>query len=366
MKFINRLLFCFVISVIGVFTNCSKNVNGKINSESIASLSEKGQILIRTINSNYLLNNVGENTIRNVTIYLPPNYYQNDQRYPVIYFLHGFTSSDAGEMKVGKWDSLLDQAILDEKIKPVILVLPNQYTQYQGSWYTNSDLTGLWADFTSKELVNFIDDNFRTLAKRGSRGLAGHSMGGFGAIKLGMLYPAVFSSIYALSPALLGLEKDIGPDANIFKKINEITTKQELFNGYNFLESGIISAARAFSPNLKKPPFYVDLPYEYRNESFIDKKDIITIWQDNLPLYMVDDYLENLKSLKALKLDWGRNDGLTHIPFTSKMFSEKLEKYGIQHFAEEYIGGHNDKIYSADGRVVNELIPFFDMYLEFK
>ncbi|MAJ51798.1 MAG: esterase [Flammeovirgaceae bacterium] len=366
MKLIKRLLFCFVISGVGSFTNCSKNVNGEINSENITCLNENGQIQLRKIYSNYLLNNIGENPIRNVTIYLPPNYHQKDKRYPVIYFLHGFTSSDADEMKVGKWNDLLDQAILNKKIKPIILVLPNQHTQYQGSWYTNSDLTGLWADFTSKELVNFIDDNFRTLAKRESRGLAGHSMGGFGAIKLGMLYPEVFSTIYALSPAFLGLEKEIGPDAKIFKKINEITTKKELFNGYNFLESGIISAARAFSPNLKKPPFYVDLPYEYTNDCIVAKKDIITLWQDNLPIYMIDDHLENLKSLKALKLDWGRNDGLTHIPFTSKMFSKKLERFEIQHFAEEYIGGHNDKIYSADGRVVNELIPFFDMYLEFK
>ncbi len=366
MKLIKRILFYLIISVIGSFTNCNKIVNGETNSEKITSYGGKGQILLRKINSNYLLNNIGENTVRNVTIYLPPDYYKNDIRYPVIYFLHGFTSSDAGEMKVGKWDSLLDQAILNEKIKPVILVLPNQYTQYQGSWYTNSDLTGLWADFTSKELVNFIDDNFRTLANRESRGLAGHSMGGFGAIKLGMLYPEVFSSIYALSPAFLGLEKDIGSKAKVFKTISEITTKEQLFNGYNFLESGIISAAMAFSPNLKKPPFYVDLPYHYKNDSLVTNKSIVAMWEDNLPLYMVDDYLNNLKRLKALKLDWGRNDGLTHIPFTSKMFSKKLEQYKIQHFAEEYSGGHNDKIYSADGRVVNELIPFFDTYLEFE
>ena len=132
------------------------------------------------------------------------------------------------------------------------------------------------------------------------------------------------------------------------------------------MESAIISAAAAFSPNFKKPPFYVDLPYEHINGSIVTKKDILLLWQDNLPIYMIDNYVENLRSLKALKFDWGRNDGLKHIPFTSKMFSEKLESLEIQHFAEEYIGGHNDKIYSDDGRVVNELIPFFAMYLKFE
>ena len=366
MKPIKRLLFCTLIVGVSSFTNCSKNVNREINSKKTASSVNKGEIQVHKINSNYLANSNGENPIRNVTIYLPPNYYKNEQRYPVIYFLHGFTSSDASEMEVGKWDNLLDQAILNEKIKPIILVLPNQHTQYQGSWYTNSDLTGLWADFTSKELVNYIDDNFRTLAKRESRGLAGHSMGGFGAIKLGMLYPEVFSSIYALSPAFLGLKKEIGPESDIYSRINKISTKKELFNGYNFLESGIISAARAFSPNLKKPPFYVDLPFQYKNDSLVTNKDIMTIWEDNLPLYMVEDYVQNLRSLKALKIDWGREDGLNHIPLTSKMFSKKLDSLKIQHFAEEYAGGHNDKIYSDDGRVVNELIPFFKMYLEFE
>jgi enterochelin esterase-like enzyme len=95
----------------------------------------------------------------------------------------------------------MDKAIAQGKIKPVIVVIPNHYTNYRGSWYTNSPLGGKWADFTAIDLVSHIDKNYRTIPDRNSRGITGHSMGGFGAIRLGMLFPDVFSAVYGLSPA---------------------------------------------------------------------------------------------------------------------------------------------------------------------
>ena len=90
------------------------------------------------------------------------------------------------------------------------------------------------------------------------------------------------------------------------------------------------------------------------------------LWNNNLLIEIVDDYIENLRKLKAIKIDWGRNDGMEMIPFSNKMFSQKLEKLGIKHYAEEYIGDHYDKLFTDDGRILNDMFPFFNTYLNFE
>ena len=81
---------------------------------------------------------------------------------------------------------------------------------------------------------------------------------------------------------------------------------------------------------------------------------------------MVADYANNLKKLKAIKFDWGKDDFFTHIPTTSKIFSEKLKEFDVIHFTEEYDGSHLDKIYTDDGRFINDMLPFFNTYLSFE
>ena len=84
-----------------------------------------------------------------------------------------------------------------------------------------------------------------------------------------------------------------------------------------------------------------------------------------MPAYMVDRYASNLKKLKAIKLDWGRNDA-QRFPVQCGMFSQELENHGIEHFAEEYIGTHVNKIWTTDGRVLGDMLPFFNDYLQFE
>ncbi len=325
-----------------------------------------GKVIVDRLYSPALENNGGEDPTRRVTIYLPPGYDETSDKYPVIYYLHGFTWSDSLQIASDHFDKLLDQAIAIGKIKPLIVVLPDQHTLYRGSYYTNSSLTGDWADFTAKDLVSYIDKNYRTIPERESRGIAGHSMGGHGAIKMGMLFPDVFTSVYALSPAQLGLAKEIGIKGQAYKRVQEIKTREELVTGYNeFLPNVVIAAGRAFSPNPNKPPFYADLPFTYNGDSVIVNYVVLDLWNKNLPIEMADAYVDNLKKLKALKLDWGRNEDLPSIPITCRIFSQKLENFGINHYAEEYIGTHSNKLWTDDGRALNDMLPFFDAYLKF-
>jgi len=320
----------------------------------------EGKVTSFFINARSLQNKGGENPNRKVSVYLPPNYETGRKRFPVIYYMHGFMGTDSisPNMKM-----ILDRGIARQKIRPFILVIASHYTLYEGSFYSNSSLTGNWSDFEAKELVEYVDKNFRTIATRDGRGIAGHSMGGYGAIKTGMLFPEVFSSVYALSPGLLAFVKEFGPNSDSYKELGKIKTQEELKKTY--YPKVLVAVARAWSPNPAKPPFYCDLPFTYVGDSVVVNQPVMDKWNENMPVYMVDKYASNLRKLKALKLDWGRNDA-GRFPVQCSMFSQRLENLGIEHFAEEYIGNHVNKIWTTDGRVLNDLLPFFNEYLVFE
>jgi enterochelin esterase-like enzyme len=326
---------------------------------SLITFAQTGKVVSFVLNSKALQNAGGEDPNRKVSVYLPPNYDATSQHYPVIYYLHGFMGKDN---IFPQMQAILDAGISKQKIRPFIFVQADQYTLFEGSFYSNSSLTGNWDEFESKELVEYIDKNYRTIANRESRGIAGHSMGGYGAFKIGMLHPEVFSSIYALSPGLVAFVKEFGPNSKSFYDVQQVKTVEELKKTY--YPKVLVAVGRAWSPNPNKPPFFCDFPFTYEGDKMIVNQAVLDKWEANMPLYMVDKYAENLRKMTAIKLDWGRNDS-PRFPVQIGMLSQRLENLGINHFAEEYIGDHGNKIWTNDGRVLNDLLPFFNDYLKF-
>jgi pimeloyl-ACP methyl ester carboxylesterase len=320
---------------------------------------EKGKVIIDSIYSTNLENTFGEDPTRAVAVYLPPGYDQNNLHYPVIYFLHGFMGD---HRMLSTMTGLLDFAISTSRIRPFIMVVPNEKTTYDGSFYSNTGIYGNWEDFTAYDLVDYMDKNYRTIADKDSRGITGHSMGGYGALKIAMHHPDIFSSVYALSPGALTIVREYGPNSNTYKELSTIRTQEELNRTY--FGKVIIAFAKSWSPNPGNPPFYCDIPFEYKNGELVANEDVLAKWYANMPVHMIDDNLDNLKKLKAIKLDWGRNSG-DRFSQQCMMFSERLENVGITHFAEEYIGTHTSGIYTEDGRIPNQMLPFFDYYLSF-
>ena len=319
-----------------------------------------GRVIVKSLASENLANEFSEDQTREIAVYLPRGYDESTRRYPVIYFLHGFN----GDHRIlGDIAALLDSSIRRGKIRPFIMVVSNQKTGYGGSFYSNSGVFGNWEDFTAFDVVAYVDKNFRTIASRQGRGITGHSMGGYGALKVAMLHPDRFCAVYALSPGGLAIVKEYGPDSNTYRELSEIKTDKQL--GQSYFGQVVIAFGKSWSPNPSNPPFYCDVPFTYPKQELVVDQDVLNKWHRNMPYYMIDDNIDNLKQLDAIKLDWGRNAG-DRFTIQCDMFSRKLEQAGVEHFAEEYIGTHGSNIYTDAGRIPNQLLPFFNDYLTFE
>jgi len=89
----------------------------------------------------------------------------------------------------------MDDLISKGAAKEMIVVVPNGSNRYLGSFYTNSSVSGNWEDYIYRDVVSFIDDTYRTITKPASRGIAGHSMGGYGALMLAMRQRGIFIDV---------------------------------------------------------------------------------------------------------------------------------------------------------------------------
>lgn len=318
----------------------------------------QGILEVLTIDSASLKDNItGEAKERSVRVYLPEGYMDSELRYPVLYWLHGFGSNDKVWMEDRGLKQLLDKAILSQKIKPMIVVAANQQTLLGGSFYTNSAVTGMWEDFFIKEIISFVDTRYRTLNTKLSRGLAGHSMGGNGAIRMAMKYTDLFGSVYAMSPAFLDLRDDADIISPNFRNAAAIRQYQDVYrNEYLRIAWAM---AQAFSPNSLKLPFHADFPVIFHSGMLGINQETLDKWRSLLPVNMIQEYRVSLNALKAFKIDVGSYDEFRHIPPTVRSFSDRLRQYYIPHSFEQYSGGHLDKLLGEEGRIYNYVLPFF-------
>ncbi|HLH44570.1 MAG TPA: alpha/beta hydrolase-fold protein [Bryobacteraceae bacterium] len=297
---------------------------------------------------------------RDVSVYLPPGYAQEtSRRYPVVYLLHGYTNSDIGWFGPDSRGSFAngntmsaaaDRAFALGGANQLILAMPNAYTLYQGSMFSNSVTTGDWESFIAKDLVEYMDSHYRTIPARASRGLAGHSMGGYGTIRIAMKYPQVFSSIYILSACCLTPNLNPNPQSSARA---EILKSPEEAAGAERAVATLLAEAAAWSPNPQNPPFYFDLPAK---DGKIQPA-VVARWIANAPLAMIDQYATSLKNLR-IGIDVGDKDGLAA---SNRELNRVLNGYGIQTAFEVYDGDHTNHIVDRMEKVV---LPFFEKNLQ--
>jgi S-formylglutathione hydrolase FrmB len=295
----------------------------------------------------------GDSPDRDVIVYLPPSYAKDaSRRYPVVYALHGYSISNE------KWTSEIKtpqtiEGAFATGTREMIVVLPNAQTLHNGSMYSNSVTAGNWEGFIAHDLVAYIDSHYRTIPERMSRGLAGHSMGGYGTIRIGMKHPEVFSSLYIMSPCCLSSYD--APTAAMAKALEAVKTPADSAK-LDFWTRVALASAAAWSPNPKKPPLYLDLP----TKDGVPQSSVLARWAANAPLAMVDQYVFNLRQYHAIAMDVGDQDGLH---FDAAELHKILDDYAIVNRFEIYSGDHTSAV--AD-RMQNHVLPFFSESLSFE
>ncbi len=307
-------------------------------------------------------NKAGEEAMRELFIYLPVDYKASNKRYPVVYYLHGYGVDHNNYFSL-EIDNLLDEAINKKVTLPFILVVPNGSNKFGGSFYTNSENNGRWTDYIGKDVVNYMDANYRTIPNKNSRGICGHSMGGQGALKVAMLYPDVFGSVYAMSPSILNWGEDFHPLHQSFEKALKAQTMEELYSDAYAI--AFAAMGRVFSPEPLKRPFGYQLPIKSVNGTYHTDSSIIKRWEANFVNNLLDQHGSGLKNLNGLGIDWGIRDDYKHIPTSCEEFCRKLDSMQIDYLKEAYEGGHFDKIPGTAGRFATKLIPFFSRHLAF-
>lgn len=289
-------------------------------------------------------NLIGDPDWREVTIYLPPGYRQNRQkRYPVIYLLHGFAADHRAFMR-GAYQNLnirisMDSLIRAGTVKDMIVVTPSARNFFDGSFYANSPVTGRWEDFIARDLVSHIDRRYRTSRGRQGRGIAGHSMGGFGALRVAMRNPDVFSAVYALSPCCLG-RMDAPYLAAGWKAAARVTDRAA-YPGSGFFANLLYALAALYSPNASRPPLFADLPYRVDGDSLVAVSSVAEKWMAT-PLAVARSHLPALRRL-AIAFDAGVFDPLTDIPLNVRALDSLMTAHGIRHGAELYQGTHGGR-----------------------
>jgi enterochelin esterase-like enzyme len=295
----------------------------------------------------------GNSADRDVLVFLPPGYRENrKRRYPVVYALHGYSIGAeqwSGEIHVPQ----TIEGAFASGAREMIIVLPDTKTVHNGSFYSSSVTTGDFENFIAHELVEFIDGHYRTLPGRESRGLAGHSMGGYGAARIGMKHADVFGALYIMSPCCLSVRG--APPGDVAKAIAAVTSPADSTK-LGFLARATLASASAWSPNPEKPPLYLDLPVENGEP----RADVLGKWAANAPLAFVDQYVGGLRRYSGIAIDVGDQDGLRT---DTAQLQETLRRFGIGSTFEEYKGTHTSAVAV---RFQNFVMPFFSKHLCFE
>jgi S-formylglutathione hydrolase FrmB len=290
-----------------------------------------------------------------VSVYLPPSYLtEKTRRFPVVYLLHGYTGTDLSYFGTNQQRLLhvaADRIFSSGAAKEMILVMPNCMNAFGGCMYSNSPTTGFWEDYVADDLVAYMDKNYRTIARREGRGLGGHSMGGYGTLKIAMKRPDVFSAIYALSSCCLN-EGNVRPGRGGQPSAAESITSIEEARG-NRGAQGSLARAAAWAPNPENPPLYLDLPT--RNGDVVPA--VAVKYAANSPVAMLDQYVSNLKKYTAIALDIGLQDTLLA---SNEVMVARLKRFGVPHTFETYEGDHGNRVLQ---RLEEKVLPFFAQHL---
>lgn len=309
-----------------------------------------------TVHSREIAGNLlGTPADRPVIVVLPPSYDREPGRhYPVVYALHGY-SIDAEQWIQEIRIEQTAAAAFAQGTPEMILVLPSSKNVFNGAFYSNSVTTGNFENFIADELVAYVDSHYRTLARPESRGLVGHSMGGYGASRIGIRRADRYRALYLMSPCCqspLGMRGLTATDAQAIFGL----TSPEQSASLPFSQRGTMAFSAAWSPNPNRPPLHIDLPVD---EAGNERPEVLAKWTANAPLAFIDQYATLVRRYRAVGLDVGDRDGLVR---DTTLMAEAMRGLGVPTEFEVYQGDHTNRLAF---RMQDNVLPFFGRNLDF-
>ncbi|MDX1624104.1 MAG: alpha/beta hydrolase-fold protein [Gemmatimonadota bacterium] len=330
----------------------------------------QGRIVADTVPAPSLAGNLlGDPTRQPALVYLPPGYEEEPgRRYPTIYLLHGVLDSPSIWVEP-VYQGMTIQAVMDSliavgEIRPAIVVMPSGHNAFGASGYMNSPVAGRWGDFIASDVVAHVDGTYRTVPRAGSRAITGHSMGGFGAIRLAMLHPDVFGVAWGMNPCCLCcLARDLPTDLELWRRMGTYGSAAEMWE--TLREEGDIwplilaGFGTLLSPDVDEPPLYFEPPYRVEEGRLVGT-GALEGWAEKLPLARAAEHVDALHALRGLAFDTAYGDEFAHIPVGTRAFSDTLEALGVAHVYEMYEGDHRNRM---SERLPGRVLPWIDARL---
>ena len=317
-----------------------------------AAAQETARLNIDRVDSPAIECNLEANTMyREVYVITPPGYDENpDARYPVVYFLHGYWGSPERYAKHHiDFTAAVDKAAAAGH--PMILVVPNGDSKWKGAFYSSGPTVGDYEGFVAHDLVEWIDAHYRSIPEAASRGLSGHSMGGYGTARVAMKNPGIFSSIYMMSACCLD-PAVMTPE--MAQKI-ESMSPEEVENA-EFFQLAAISTLVAWSPDPTDEGF-LKADTGLREDGTIDPLVNQRI-AANAPVVILPQYLRSLTTLDGFAMDIGDKDFLLE---GNRIWRKELDRFGVDYDFELYEGDHTNRV---NERFADHVMPFFAEHLE--
>lgn len=309
-----------------------------------AILTGQGSLVTDSVASPGLRANVvGDSPIRKVLVYLPPSYRREPtRRYPVLYLLHGATSTPE-EWLNGVYQGMnlqvtLDSLIAAAAIPEFIVVLPDANNALGADWYTNSPATGNWQDFVVKDLVGYVDRHYRTDANRRRRALVGHSMGGFGALAIGFEHPNVFGLIYAISPCCIGFVGRLAPTGPAWPALSAVTDWKAAVDQLRL----VVGMAAALDGNRSDPRLFSELPFELRNGTIVANSAAQSRWLAKMPPDLATAMVRRGERAPTIHIEAGSQEA--PILEGIQLLRRRLDSLHVLYSDTTFAGGHTDRV----------------------
>jgi hypothetical protein len=346
----NKILAIGVIGLLSVLTGPPSAAAGRIVDVTLESRALAGNL-------------VGVPTTRQIKVYLPESYARGSARYPVVYYVHNYFWSPRQVFEENRLQDYFERAVARGELGEVIIVAGDFTTPTGFNFFGNDRVAGRWVDHFVDELVPLVDARFRTRATAASRGLAGDFFGGFAALKFAMQRPGKFGAVYALHPVGTGTGLNPGMWRPNWEIVHAAKSWDDLRR--DTYAPIFVAMAQAYLPNPDRPPFYCDFMVEREGEKLVpNTRNIVNLDTRFLLDAQLVEHAGALKELRALKIDWGKYDETQGHVYANHAFTRKLDEYGVPHFAEEYSGNQWNRLWTPQGRVERDLVPFFADFLE--